>query len=84
MYLLGHTVTEIAVTDNLDTLFADEYYILLYDFKAEINHYLSNTPKEVKLKSLEALINFNSQNKEKQKCPTSDKIYLLSRRQSLI
>ena len=60
----GHTVTEIEVTDNLDTLFADEYYILLYDFKAEINHYLSNTPKEVKTKSLEALINFNSQNKE--------------------
>ncbi|MBQ4859597.1 amidase family protein [Pseudoalteromonas sp. MMG007] len=60
----GHTVTEIEVTDNLDTLFADEYYILLYDFKAEINHYLSNTPKKVKTKSLEALINFNNQNNE--------------------
>ena len=41
----------------------DEYYILLYDFKAEINHYLASTPAQVAVKSLKALINFNIQNK---------------------
>ena len=59
----GHTVINVDITDNLDTLFVDEYYILLYDFKAEINHYLASTPAQVAVKSLKALINFNIQNK---------------------
>ena len=59
----GHTIINVDITDNLDTLFVDEYYILLYDFKAEINHYLASTPAQVGVKSLKALINFNIQNK---------------------
>ncbi|MEI8618773.1 hypothetical protein P4S63_21400 [Pseudoalteromonas sp. B193] len=46
----GHTVINVDITDNLDTLFVDEYYILLYDFKAEINHYLAITPAQVAVK----------------------------------
>ncbi|WP_166109561.1 amidase family protein [Pseudoalteromonas sp. Z9A5] len=60
----GHILVNIIITDNLDTLLADEYYILLYDFKNEINQYLKNTPKEVTVKSLSNLIDFNEKNKE--------------------
>ena len=42
----GHTVVNVAVKDDLSTLYVDEYAILLYDFKAEINHYLSKTPTQ--------------------------------------
>jgi amidase/aspartyl-tRNA(Asn)/glutamyl-tRNA(Gln) amidotransferase subunit A len=60
----GHKIVNIKVTDNLDTLFADEYYILLYDFKAEINHYLANTPEQVTVKSLKDLIHYNIEHKD--------------------
>ena len=59
----GHTVVNINISDDLATLFVDEYYVLLYDFKKEINQYLANTPDQVKIKSLSALIDFNIQNK---------------------
>ena len=59
----GHTVVNIDISDDLATLFFDEYYILLYDFNKEINQYLANTSDQVKVKSLSALIDFNKQNK---------------------
>ena len=59
----GHKVDNINISDDLATLFVDEYYVLLYDFKKEINQYLANTPDQVKVKSLSALIDFNKQNK---------------------
>ena len=60
----GHTVVNVAVKDDLSTLYVDEYAILLYDFKAEINHYLSKTPTQVTVKSLDELIAFNIANKQ--------------------
>jgi len=62
----GHTVVNVAVKDDLSTLYADEYAILLYDFKAEINHYLSKTPTQVTVKSLDDLIAFNTPNKQQE------------------
>ncbi|WP_350563012.1 hypothetical protein, partial [Psychrobacter sp. CAL346-MNA-CIBAN-0220] len=47
-------------------LYVDEYAILLYDFKAEINHYLSQTPTQVTVKSLDDLIAFNTANKKQE------------------
>lgn len=62
----GHTVVNVEVKDDLSTLYVDEYAILLYDFKAEINHYLSKTPAQVTVKSLDELIAFNSANKQQE------------------
>ncbi|MEL0646161.1 amidase family protein [Pseudoalteromonas agarivorans] len=59
----GHIPVNITITDKLESLLADEYYTLLYDFKNEINNYLKNTPKEVPVKSLGDLIKFNVKNK---------------------
>ena len=62
----GHTVVNVEVKDDLSTLYVDEYAILLYDFKAEINHYLSKTPTQVTVKSLDELIAFNIANKQQE------------------
>ena len=62
----GHTVVNVEVKDDLSTLYVDEYAILLYDFKAEINHYLSQTPTQVTVKSLDDLIAFNTANKKQE------------------
>lgn len=62
----GHTLVNVEVKDDLSTLYVDEYAILLYDFKAEINHYLSQTPTQVTVKSLDDLIAFNTANKQQE------------------
>ena len=62
----GHTVVNVEVKDDLSTLYVDEYAILLYDFKAEINQYLSQTPTQVTVKSLDDLIAFNTANKKQE------------------
>lgn len=61
----GHEIVPIKIEDDLNTLFVDEYFVLLYDFKADINTYLYNTPKAVKVKSLGELIDFNNQYNKK-------------------
>ena len=51
----GHTVVNIDISDDLATLFFDEYYILLYDFNKEINQYLANTPDQVEDKKFKCI-----------------------------
>ncbi len=69
---------------------APEWEVLLYEFKADLNQYLSKTPPGNKIRTLAELIAFNEQNREKEmpwfgqeifimaeeKGPLSDKAYL--------
>lgn len=43
-----------------------EYQVLLYEFKNDLNAYLATTPDTVDHRSLEALIEFNKQNADKE------------------
>jgi len=45
-----------------ESLSQAEFDVLLYDFKHDLNQYLSQTPKEVSIKTLEQLIQFNQSN----------------------
>ncbi|MBD1581906.1 amidase [Pseudoalteromonas sp. S16_S37] len=55
----GATLVDNLVLDYQEELSQAEFDILLYDFKHDVNQYLANTPKQVKVKSLAELIKFN-------------------------
>ncbi|MGO2478102.1 MAG: amidase family protein [Pseudoalteromonas sp.] len=59
----GHKITPVSIEGDLNTLFIDEYFVLLYEFKADINAYLNNAPTRVKVTSLAELIAFNNKYK---------------------
>ena len=62
----GHSVVPVEFEGDLNTLFVDEYFVLLYDFKVDLNNYLNNAPSSVKVRDLEQLIAFNEQHKEQE------------------
>ncbi|NOU50387.1 amidase [Pseudoalteromonas sp. JBTF-M23] len=55
----GAMLVDNLVLNDQEALSQAEFDILLYDFKHDINQYLANTPKQVKVKSLAELIKFN-------------------------
>ncbi|WP_394201594.1 amidase family protein [Shewanella waksmanii] len=50
-----------SMAQQIGQMFQDEFFILLYEFKRDLNQYLSQTPSQVRVKSLEQLITFNRQ-----------------------
>jgi amidase len=58
----GATVIENLTLPNADKLDADEFTVLLYEFKADLNAYLAQAPATVKTRTLSDLIAFNKLN----------------------
>ena len=58
----GATLVDIAEWDVPDSLGADEFTVLLSEFKAALNDYLASTPDTVAVRSLGDLIAFNEAN----------------------
>ncbi len=55
----GARLVEIEAWDAPDTLGADEFAVLLSEFKPALNAYLAGTPRAVRIRTLEALIAHN-------------------------
>ena len=58
----GATLVDIAGWDAPDGLGADEFTVLLAEFKASLNGYLASTPDTVEVRTLADLIAFNEAN----------------------
>ncbi len=58
----GATIVDAVDLGNLEQAEKDEFSVLLYDFKADLNQYLSTTPATVKSRSLADIIQFNKTN----------------------
>jgi amidase len=58
----GAVIIEQVELGNLEQAEKDEFAILLYDFKADLNHYLSTAPATVKSRSLADIMQFNKAN----------------------
>jgi amidase len=56
----GAIIIEQVDLGNLEQAEKDEFSVLLYDFKADLNHYLSKTPTSVKSRSLADVMQFNT------------------------
>ena len=63
---LGATVIDPVNIDTLNTYGDDAFEVLLYEFKADINHYLSKLPPELAVHSLKELIDFNEKQRGKE------------------
>jgi amidase len=63
---LGAEVVEVQGTDLNNDSGSDAYTVLLYEFKHDLNRYLSTCPSTVKTRTLEALIKFNEDHAEKE------------------
>ncbi|MEW9797331.1 amidase [Alteromonas sp. CYL-A6] len=62
---------DVDITDKLshspyDGFWNDTYTVLLYEFKHTLNHYLTDLPVADRVKTLESLIAFNQQNRERE------------------
>lgn len=57
----GATIVDDIAFDTKDTWGGNEFEVLLYEFKADLNHYLANTATGLP-KSLKAIIEFNQKN----------------------
>ncbi len=62
----GALIIDPADIPNIDSLGGLELEILLYEFKTDLNRYLSKRKAETRTLSLEALIQFNERNAEKE------------------
>jgi len=58
--ILGAETIELDKNDLNGQSGSDAYTVLLYEFKHDLNKYLSNCPSSVKVRSLEELIRFNN------------------------
>jgi amidase len=57
----GCTLTEVAAPPGWATLYEDEFGVLLYDFKADLNAYLARFNGALPVRNLQDLIRFNSE-----------------------
>jgi len=55
----GAEVVDISKEDFSSVHGQEAYYVLLYEFKHDLNAYLKNCPKSIKSRTLEDLINYN-------------------------
>ena len=60
------TLTPELAFSPYDGLFGDEYSVLLYEFKHDLNKYLATLPNEYNALTLKKLIEFNDKNKAQQ------------------
>ncbi|MFZ6798844.1 amidase [Undibacterium sp. Di24W] len=58
----GAVIIEQVELGNLEQAEKDEFTVLLYDFKADLNQFLSTTPASVKYRSLADIMQFNKTN----------------------
>ncbi len=57
----GAVIVDIEEFEQSPTLWADEFEVLKYEFKASLNDYLASTPDNISVRSLEELIAFNDE-----------------------
>jgi amidase len=62
---LGAQVIDPADVPNVDKYDKTEMEVLLYEFKADLNKYLRSLPADARVHSLEDVIKFNEENKDK-------------------
>ncbi len=55
----GAMIVDIEDYEQNPTLWADEFEVLKYEFKASLNDYLASTPNNISVRSMEDLIAFN-------------------------
>ncbi len=86
----GAEIVDPANIENEKEIEAIEFDVLLFEFKADLNRYLSNLPDSVASRNLTDLIAFNEANRDKEmpwfgqeiflmadkKAPLTDKIYI--------
>ena len=65
MHGLGAEIIDPANIENADQLDANELEVLLYEFKADLNDYLSQLDPEVGVHSMADVIDFNERNRER-------------------
>jgi amidase len=69
IHVLRNQGAEMVDPANIDTISGIEQYefdVLLYEFKADLNHYLAALPPGFKYRSLKELIAFNEANRDKE------------------
>ncbi len=57
----GAVIVDIEEFEQSPTLWADEFEVLKYEFKASLNDYLASTPDNISVRSMEDLIAFNDE-----------------------
>ena len=62
----GATLVEVSEWNAPDSLGADEFTVLLAEFKASLNAYLASTPDTVEVRTLADLIAFNAANADEE------------------
>ena len=62
----GFTLTEVVPPKAWDTLLDEEFEVLLYDFKADLNAYLARFNGTLPVKNLADLIEFNNQHADRE------------------
>jgi amidase len=62
---LGAQIIDPADVPNFDKYDKTEMEVLLYEFKADLNKYLRSLPADARVHSLEDVIKFNEENKDK-------------------
>ena len=73
---LGATVVEIDKEELNDESGRDAYEVLLYEFKHDLNAYLNTCNSNVKVKSLEQLIEYNMAHADKEMPYFEQEIFL--------
>jgi amidase len=63
---LGATLIDPAVLPNAEKLGAFKGEVMLFEFKADLNAYLSKLGSEVRVRSLKQVIEFNERNRERE------------------
>ncbi|MBR7800429.1 amidase [Undibacterium fentianense] len=58
----GAIIVDQVEIPNMEKAGKDEYTVLVYDFKADLNAYLANTPSTVNTRSMDDVIAFNKKN----------------------
>ncbi len=65
MVRLGVVIVDPADVANADQLWDNEFEVLLYEFKADLNRYLADLGPDAPVHSLEEVIRFNERNRDR-------------------
>lgn len=74
----GAIINDKIKTEPYDGMFNDEFSLLMFEFKHDLNSYLKALPNEKNQLTLEKLIAFNMENKEKEMPYFQQEIFLMS------
>ena len=76
----GATLVDVTFTPDYNAIGADRTSVLQYEFKADLNKYLAT--RGSKYKTLEELIKFNEENKEKELKPFGQELFIESQKKA--